>query len=332
MKTKLFLLVIAAIALFGCAEEKMAPVQLGEMKEYKDPVNGWAISYPAVWPVVVAQAGQRARFYNEQGVESKFRVPNEPGTIGTEISIETAKTGDAAAHVAKKIAEMKSGGYQLQPDEKIEIAGVQATRVKYGANWGKSSIIYGQYVYVPKDSIVYELGFAGFEQFYDAYAAVFDASLKSFKPAKPKEPGVDESLPSTEFDTYNGKSFSFDYPNNFNSTNPSKGKFEEVAEVRNAKRLDCSARFDVFDAKGLTLEKVFDQNRASFRGGSAGSATVGGLPAKMLTYSATKDVMRRFYFVVRNGKVIRITTDWYKGHAAQYDATYGKVIGSVRFK
>jgi hypothetical protein len=332
MKTLLFLLTLVAFMLMGCGEEKMAPVPLGEMKEYKDPVDGWAIRYPATWPVQLAQAGQRARFYNDQGVDLRFSAPNEPGVNGVEISIDVAKEADIAGFAAKDIAQMKANQYQVQAEEKIDVGGVQATKVKYAANWGKNSIIYGHYIYVPKDSIMYKLGFNGFEQFYNAYAAIFDASLKSFKPAKPKEAGVDESLPSEEFETYNSKSFSFDYPSNFNSTNPNRGKFEEVAAVRNSKRLDCSVRFDVFDAKGLTLDKVFDQNKASFHGASAGSATVGGQPAKTLSYSARKDVMRKFYFVVRNGKVIRITTDWYKGHSAAYDAAYAKVIGSVKFK
>lgn len=332
MKTMFYLLTLAAFGLMGCGEEKMAPVPLGEMKEYKDPVNGWAISYPANWPVQLATAGQRARFYNAQGVDQKFSVPDQPGVIGAEITIDVLKDDDPNGFAAKDIAQMKANQFQIQSDEKIDVGGMPATKVKYAANWGKNSIIYGHYVYVPKDSLVYKMGFNGFEQFYDAYAAIFDASLKSFKPAKPKDPGVDESLPSEEFETFNSKSFSFDYPNNFNSTNPSRGKFEEVAEVRNSKRLDCSIRFDVFDAKGLTLDKVFDQNKASFRGASAGSATVGGQPAKTLTYSATKDVMRKFYFVVRDGKVIRITTDWFKGHGAAYDSVYGKVIGSVKFK
>jgi hypothetical protein len=331
MKT-LFYLTLAASMLIGCGEEKMAPVPLGELKEYKDPVDGWAISYPAMWPVQLAQAGQRARFYNDQGVDLRFSAPNEPGVNGVEISIDATNEADVAGFAAKDIAQMKANQYQVQAEEKIDVSGMQATKVKYAANWGKNSIIYGHYVYVPKDSIMYKLGFNGFEQFYNAYAAIFDASLKSFKPAKPKVAGVDESLPSEDFETYNGRSFSFDYPGNFNSTNREKGKFEEVAEVRSSKRLDCSIRFDVFDSKGLTLDKVFDQNKALFRGASSGNATVGGQPAKTLTYAATREVMRKFYFVVRNGKVTRITTDWYKGQSAAYDAAYGKVIGSVRFK
>ena len=213
--TALFLTALATFALIGCGEKKMEPVAVGEMQEYKDPGLGWSISYPKNWPQVNAEVG-RARFYNATGVDLKFRVPNEPGAIGAEIAVDAMKTGDAAAHIAKAIAEMKAGGFQIQPEEKVTVNGIAGTKVKYGANYGKNSIIYGHHIYLPKDSMVYDLAFNGFGQFYEAYAKVFDASLNSFKPIKAKEPGRDETLPSESFSTFNGRLFSFDYPENFN--------------------------------------------------------------------------------------------------------------------
>lgn len=328
--TALLLTALAAFILTGCGEKKMEPVAVGEMQEYKDPGLGWSISYPKDWPVVNAEVG-RARFYNAAGVDLKFRVPNEPGTIGAEIAVDVIKTGDPAAQIAKNIAEMKSGGFQLQPEEKVTVNGIEATKVKFGANYGKNSIIHGHHIYLPKDSIVYDLAFNGFGKFYEAYAQVFDVALNSFKPAKPKEKGRDETLPSDSYSPFNGKAFSFDYPDNFNSTNPGKGTYEEVAEFRGV-RQDCSIRFDVSPAKGLTLEKVFAQKKNLIRGGVAGKATVGGQPAMTLTGAATKDVSRRMYFVVRNDKIMRVTTDWFRPQSDAYGSAYDKVIASVKFK
>lgn len=330
MKTLAVLTALVAFGLIGCSEKKMESVPVGEMKEYKDPGMGWSISYPATWPVVNAEVGH-ARFYNATGVDSKFRVPNEPGTVGVEISVDVTKTGDAAAEVRKNIAEMKSGGFQIEPEENVTVNGITATKVKYGANYGKNSIIHGHHVYVSKDSLVYDLGFAGFGQLYGAYTQVLDAALNSFKAAKPKEKGADETLPSESFSTFNGKTVSFDYPDNFNSTNPARGSYEELAEFRGV-RLDCSIRYDVSPAKGLTLEKVFEQKKGLIRGGSSGKATVGGQPAMTLTGAVTKDVQRKMYFVVRNDKIMRFTTDWFRPQSAQYGAAYDKVIASVKFK
>ncbi|MEO8168628.1 MAG: PsbP-related protein [bacterium] len=330
MKNLSVLTALVAIALFGCAEKKIEPIVPGEMKEYKDPGMGWSISYPANWPIVNAEVGH-AHFYNASGVDSKFRVPNEPGTVGAEIAVDVAKTSDPAAEVQKNIAQMKSGGFQVEPEEKVTVNGMAATKVKYGANYGKNSIIYGHHVYITKDSLVYDLGFAGFGQFYGAYAQVFDAALNSFKAAKPKEKGADETLPSEAFTTYNGKTVSFDYPDNFNPTGASKGSYEEVAELRGV-RQDCSIRYDVSSAKELTLEKVFAQNKGLIRGGSAGKATVGGQPAMTLSGAVTKDVQRKMYFVVMNNKIMRFTTDWFRPQSAQYQAAYDKAMASVKFK
>ncbi len=330
MKTLSMLAALIAIVLIGCSEKKMEAVPVGEMTEYKDPGMGWSIGYPKMWPVVNAEVG-RARFYNANDVDSKFRVPNEPGTVGVEVSVDAHKSSDAAAEIAKSIAEMKSGGFQVEPEEKVTVNGMDATKVKYGANYGKNSIIYGHHVYIMKDSLLYELGFAGFGKFYEAYAQVFDAVLNSFKPAKPKEKGQDETLPSETFSTFNGKTVSFDYPDNYNSTNPSRGTYEEVAEFRGV-RQDCSIRYDVSAAKGLTLEKVFAQKKGLIRGGSSGNATVGGLPAMTLTGAVSKDVQRKMYFVVKDDKILRFTTDWFRPQSAQYGAAYDKVIGSAKFK
>ena len=97
-------------------------------------------------------------------------------------------------------------------------------------------------------------------------------------------------------------------------------------------RLDCNIQFDVFGAQGLTVEKVFDQNKGRYKGAVEGKASVGGQPAITLTMSATKDVERRVFFTMRNDKVIRITMDWYKPQRTDYLAVYDKVISSIKFK
>ncbi len=130
---------------------------------------------------------------------------------------------------------------------------------------------------------------------------------------------------------YDAKLFTFEYPDNFNFVAAPKGSNDLVLALRGV-RQDCSIRFDVFGAKGQTLDKVVEQNKGKFAGAVQGKATVGGQPATTLTYSATKDVERRFYFVVKDDKVFRTTMDWYKPQRTEYLAAYDKVIGSVKFK
>jgi len=173
--------------------------------------------------------------------------------------------------------------------------------------------------------------FAGFGDLYSAYKSVFDAVLASFELPKPVEKGRDQTLPSDMLSDYSTQFFSLQYPDNYNFETIPKGNNDLAISLRGANR-SCSIQFAVFGAKGLTLEKVLAQTKAKFAGAVEGKATVGGQPAMMLTYQATKDVERRFYFVVKNDKVIRITFDWFKPQRAEYLAAYDKVVNSVKFK
>jgi len=320
----------AFILLAGCQhEKKMDPVPVGEMQDYTDPGIGFSIKYPPGW-VSNAQVG-RVRMYNAQGVADKFLDPTGVGTIGVEIGVEATKLPSPTARIEEIKKELAAIDIQLGQEQTVTVDGATGTKLLYTANWGGKNIIYGHRVFIPVDSMLYDLGFAGFGEYYNAYAAVFDASLNSFTLPKPKVEGADETLPSETMSPYDAKLFSFHYPENFNFTNPPKGKNELVIELRGV-RQDCSIRFDVFGAEGLTVDKVFEQNKDRYKATSTGKATVGGEPAWMLTYSATPNVERRFYFVVRDNKLIRTTLDWYKPQREEYLTAYDKVISSIRFK
>jgi hypothetical protein len=307
----------------------MEPVQVGEMQEYTDPGIGFSIHYPTGW-VSNAQVG-RVRLYNAQGVADKFLDPTGVGAIGVEIGVEATKLASPMARIEEIKKELAAINIQLGNEQSLTVDGASGTKLPYTANWGGKNIIYGHRVFIPVDSMLYDLGFAGFGDFYEGYSAVFDASLNSFKLPKPKVKGADETLPSETMSSYDAKLFSFMYPDNFNFTNAPKGKNELVVELRGV-RQDCSIRFDVFGAEGLTVDKVFEQNKGKYKGASTAKTTVGGEPAWMLTYSPTANVERRFYFVVRDNKVIRTTLDWHKPQRDQYLASYDKVVSSVKFK
>lgn len=336
MKNRPTVLLMLAMTLFctvllaGCGEEKkMEPVAVGEMAEYKDPGIGFTISYPKGW-IQNAQVGQ-ASFYNAQGVEEKFRTPTDPGPIGVEISVRVTKTSDPASAMNSLKSEWSQGGIQLGQEQSVAVGPVQGTKVPFTANYGEGAIVHSHHIFITADSALYDLGFSGFGDYYNAYAGVFDAVLKSFQLPKPKEKGADETLPSETFVDFDAKMFTFKYPENFNFTNPPKGKNELVVGLRGI-RQDCNILIDVFAAQGLSLDKVVDQNKTKYPGASSGQATVGGEPAKTLTLSASKDVSRRVYFTVKNDKVIRITMDWFKPQASNYLATYETVINSIKFK
>ncbi len=320
----------AVLILTGCGgEKKMEPVAVGEMQEYRDPGIGFAIQYPKGW-ISDAQVG-RVRFFNAPDVDKKFLEPTGAYPIGVTISIDMNAAPDPAAAIQSFRKDLEQTGMQVGQEQKTTIAGKEAVKIPYQANFGAGNLISGYHVLLAADSAFYDIGAAGFGPMFDAYAAVFEASLSSFQLPKPKEKGADETLPSTTFSPLDAGMFSVQYPDNFNPVNVPKGKFEQVLELRGV-RLDCSIRFDVFAAKGLTVEKVFEQNKATYKGKAAQKATVGGESALMVNYPVRADVDSRAYFVVRNDKVLRITMNWYKPQTAKYLEAYEKVVGSLKFK
>lgn len=330
MKTIVGMLAGLFLLLSGCGgEKKMEPVPVGEMETYKDPAVGFQIDHPKGW-IVNAQVG-RAAFYNAPDVDKKFLDPLGIGAIGVEIAVTVTKTPDPAAAIKKFREDRIAENFVLQPDQPITVAGKQAIKMGYSAAYDKNTVIYGHHVFIPLDSMLFDLSFSGFKDYYNAYAAVFDASLKSFVLPKPPEKGRDETLPSETYTEYDAKMFTFLYPENFNFTNPPKGKNDIVIGLRGV-RQDCNILIDVFGSQGLTLEKVVDQNKGKYKGATSSKATVGGQPAVMLTLSASKDVDRRVYFALKGDKVIRIAMDWYKPQRTEYLAAYDKVINSIKFK
>jgi len=226
---------------------------------------------------------------------------------------------------------MSKIGMVVGKEEPITLDGKAGSRVPYTARYSTNVQETGEHIYIAMDTLLYDIQAAGFSDLFTAYKAVFDASISSLQFPKPAVKGRDPNLPAESFTDGQSKLFSYEYPENFNFESIAKHENEEAISLRGPNK-SCSIQFIVFGAKGLTLEKVFAQNKGSFHGATTGKATVGGLPAMTLTYSPTKDVERRFYFVVRNDKVYRITMDWFKPQRADYLAAYDRVIASFKFR
>jgi len=321
---------IPTLIFLGCGgESKVQAVAVGEMEEYRDPAVGFHIQHPKGW--IVNAEVERARFYNAHDVDKKFLDPTGAYPIGVSISVDVRKTPDPAAAIKQMKDELTQAGVVLGQEQSVAASGKQATKLPYTANYGGKNIIHGHHVLISVDSAFYDLGFAGFGDNYNAYAAVFDSSLSSFELPAPVEKGKDRTLPSEVMSENDAKLFTFQYPENFNFETAAKGKNDLAISLRGENK-SCSIQFIVFGAQGLTLEKVFDQNKGKYAGATTGKATIGGVPALSLTYPATRDVQRRFYFVVRNDKVYRVTMDWFKPQQESYLASYEKVIASIKFK
>ncbi len=324
---------LVGLSISGCSSKKeVAPVPVGAMDEYRDPGYGFTIKYPKGW-VSDSQVG-RARFFSLPGADMKFRDPADASgeyPEGAMIAVNVTKVASPADEQKRLTDEMAGAGMQMGKAEPAAVGGKQGTKAPYKANYSATVSVTGEHYYIAVDSLLYDIEFAGFGQLFAAHRAVFDAVLSSFQFPKPVEKGRDQTLPSETVSEYTSPFFTCQYPDNFNFESVPKGGNDLAVSLRGANRY-CAIQFTVFGAKGLTLEKVFDQNKGKFAGAATGKTTVGGEPAMTLTYSAAKEVERRFTFVVKNDKVIRVTMDWFKPQRTEYLAAYDKVLSSMKFK
>jgi len=323
--------VVMLALLMGCGGKKeVTPLPVGEMEHYRDPVLGFVVTHPKGW-IPDVEAGRRARFFSAEGVKERFLDPVGAYPDGAMMGVDIIPTSSPDSLRQANTQGMAKIGYVLQPAVPTTIGGKEGTRLTYLANFGNKIMQHGENLWVGADSLLYEFTFAGFGDHFEAHKNIFAETVKGFEFPKPKEKGRDETLPSETMSAYDGKLFSFSYPDNFNFTNPPKGTSDVVVEIRGV-RQDCSIRFDVFPAKGLTVAKVMEQNEGKYKTLSKGQATVGGQPALHFTYAAAKDVERQFHFMVKDDKVYRITMDWFKPQRTEYLAAYGQVLSSFKFK
>jgi hypothetical protein len=319
------------VLLIGCGgKKKTDPVPVGAMTEYRDAALGYRIVYPTEWKVNGSAA--RVRFYSADGVDQRFLEPTGPFPDGAAVMIDIMTTSAPDSMWKAQVADMTKQGFLVDKPFPVTVGGKPANQVNYTGHYTAQIKEMGNHIYISLDTVLYDLRFAGFADLHQAYKAVFDAMTASFQLPRPAEKGRDQTLPSEAMSEYSTQFFTFQYPDNYNFTNPSKGSNDLVVELR-GQNLSTSIRFDVFAAKGLPVQKVFNQNRSRFPGNAVpGKATVSGQEALTLTYAPTGQVERRIYFAVKNDKVIRITLDWVKAERQDYLAAYDKVISTIKFK
>lgn len=329
VSTLALLTLLAFLSLTGCGKKEVAPLPVPEMSDYRDPGYGFHISFPKTW-LTNAEVG-RALFFSSQDVDKRFLDPEGAFPDGAIIDISLVKTPNPGALRDSMVSQMKSVGFQVAPAEEITVAGKKAERFPYTARY-TSGMSEGEHVYLDADSILYDFWFAGFGDFYKANKDIFAASLASFQFPKPVAQGVDATLPSEAFTEGETKYFSFRYPENFNfNPDVKKGTFEFSTELHGY-REDCSIRFDVFDAKGQGVDKVFAQNKGKYRALETGKETIAGEQAMFVSYSPSRDVVSRAYFLVHNGKAFRVTMNSYRPQEKEYAGAFSKILSSIKFK
>lgn len=337
MKMFAVLSAIAVVLLIGCGEQKTPPVPVGEMNDYRDPAYGFKIQYPKEWKML-GTAGS-AVFAKSQEVLDKFLDPRS-GLPGAQVRVDVVQYGGKAFPdvIAAAKDDMKQLNYQIaaegtMPEGPTQIGGKEALQFGYLIKATTKTNIYGHEIWVKGDTAVYKLDFEGYGDQYAAHAAVFDAMLKSFELPIIVAKKSDVWQPSPNLDTYpGGDFFTMKYPENLSIVQVGKGGNDFAMEMQSPDRRDCSIHIDVFGAKKLTVDKVWEQNKGRYKARGTGSTSVDGEKALWVDYSVMKDVNSRAWFVVKNDKVVRITVNYYAPQKDVYFPVFEKCVASIKLK
>ena len=340
MKHKLLLPFVLFSVLFilaSCAkkEEDMTPVQPGETVTYKDLVYRFSFKAPKSW-VVESVPGRRTTYYSSAATETRFQKFTE-GDYGARVEVgvvEHATKEKAASDFKQSMENVNFTG-----PEPTTLAGQPAIKVTYNIT-GDEDGLAGYRIFTDKDSLVTYFDAATFGAKRMAkYQPVFDMAEKSVQPAfvlkitngkidsASMNAMMEQMKPSENFETYNGAGFSIQYPDNFHASAMAGG-----VEIK-GEREDAMVRVDVNSVQaGIDMNKYVDENaKKTYHGATPQNATLGGQPAKMISYG-TSAATARAYFVMSGQKVYRITVSWPNSLEASFRPAIEKSVQSFRVK
>jgi hypothetical protein len=329
--------VLGILALvFSSCSKPQAPV-IKEWELYQDPFYGFELQYPKGW--LVNAETNKIKIYSSQEAATQFFDPASGGKRGVEILFGFEKfgaVGVGSLEAYKGQTKEKLSGIGVVGAEKPATLGKESgEEMAYSSKINKSTSIFGRRIIAARDSVFYYVNFAGFNDDYTLYGAVFDTVLNSIRLPQPKAKSKDPNeaaKPSADFTKYSGEFLDIQYPYNFQYTLPAK-KGEAIFALQiKGLREDSDIMIDILPAKKLTVEKVFEQNKGKFKPKSTGDATIDGNPAKYLTTSPTPTIERRVYFTVKNDKMYRVILTWNKPMTNDFQPAFEKSVASLKIK
>jgi hypothetical protein len=330
-------LLILGASLFIASCSKVAPPEVKGWDFYQDSY-GMEFQYPKGWQII--DEANVIRIYPSPDVALRFGPPpQEDATGGVEIRFGNEKfknvnIGTLDEFKAATVAKIKEAN-TLDKEWTMTVKNLPADVITYHAKISSTTTIYGKRVILAHDSTFYYLGYEAFNTDFEGFQANVDSIIASWKLPKPKENYKDPnaaSKPSAEFSRYQTSLIEIQYPDNFECTPaPKKGKSEFAVSIQGL-RQDCNITIDVFPAEKLTVDKVFDQNKALFNPKSTGDTKIDGNPAKFLFTAVNASIDRKVYFTVKNDKFYRIILTWYKPMTADFQPAFEKAITTLKIK
>lgn len=331
-------LAVLCFALAAGCTRKAKPAPIDELKLVTDELRSFSMSVPSNWfkqqrtgDLILASTSKTIgqRFMNfgagDGGAKVEIRalVLDSVTTMDTVISRFKLEFEDDLDRYTAETAQL--GG---KPAKKLT--------VKFDQIDGEfQSVAY----FAEQDSIVTMVQFAAFGNTFGDYQERFNEILATVKlakrPAPIEQPKVAAPTgpepPSDTLRVYNAPDFSIQIPQNFEGK---KGTVSALSSMNFlGSRYDCTIQVDVFDAKDQkNLNKIVEQNKGRYGGGSAAATTIDGEKAYYFSYNPAANVSSRAYFTVKNGKMFRVTLNWFKPEQSVYLPLFERCLATMDIK
>jgi len=321
--------VLLVLWLLACSKTPET-VAVTEWDQFQEPYVSFTFKYPKGW--VLGSEGLTISAYSSQDGAKKFLDPTSKAPDAAQI-IVSAITNKPLLSVAEFVDSVRSdlaeSGYRVEDIHTVNWGEIQGSQFSYAGSYGEGITLTATRFVTMRDSSFYSVLYAGFNDMYMTYRSVFDSVAASLRLPEPAAPVGDPSLPSMTPTTLKSEHFEITFPDNFEASYPPpKGEVQYSLELRGY-RQDCTIRVDIYPSKGLTLDRVLEQNTKFYTSSSTSKATIDGLPAAYITYSPAKDIKSRAYFVVKGDKVYRIILNYWKPLENVYLPAFTGSVASV---
>jgi len=337
MTGRLLAALFALLLLHNCSSKPAIP-PVTAYERYQNPYFKGTFRYPTGWHIV--EEGGKVNIYSasDPNVIDKFYNPtSKTGKDGALLSVSYQRLDSVQAlgqYADSFRQDRETEGFQIKSvDDKI-IDSTAAKQIVFSGAYDKETKKHVVHVIALKDSVLYTIEYAAFNDYYEPYRATIDTLLATLKlPSKrAAAAAADPSLPSAEFIEFSNERLSLRHPDNF-SPNLLRAKAPvEFSLQLKGYRQDCTVQIDVLPAQGLTVDKVFAQNEKFFKGKGQSQITIDGNPAIYRNYSPVRGVESRVYFVVKNDKIYRIIMNYDQTKRADFLPAFEKVVASLKIK
>jgi hypothetical protein len=332
---KMLWIIGTAMVLSGCAK-KTDKVAETAYSRYQDGYVRLNFAYPTGWQPQSAETG-RIYVYSSPEAAAKFYAYSSEGKDGAMLVVtyekmDTLKNLDRIVHERQN--ELSANGFDISEVKAEALAGMPGTLLHYSGVIDAKTKVEGLQVQAVKDSFKYSVRYEGFNKMFPAYKAAFDTLLATIAlpEAKTKATEADLSKPSKAFKQFENNFIKITHPENFDPEFPTPKPPAEFSMEVKMYRADSNLRLDIMPAKGLTVEKVLEQNAKMYKEQSRGESKIDGVKAVFLNYSPAAGVQSRVYFAVKNDKIYRVITNYYKPMKADYEPALEKMVASLTAK